>query len=409
MTELAVSGASAGADSAAAGVRALVVVAASNRDPDIAPFVGSARLGPCLLVRPTGGPSALGYASPMEREEAAASGLRLLDPDLLETARLERVGEPEPAVLAMALRRGLQACGVLPGRVAIAGSRHAGIVHQACVELEQEGWEFVAGHQLVRALRKTKSDAELAEVQRAADGVVVAQRRIAEMLEQALALDGELWLGGERLTVRRLKSAVAELFASRGLSEPEGGIVAPGGEGAVPHNSGTPERTIRMRETLVVDLFPRGRMFADCTRTFCLGEPPEAVARAHAAALSTLRWSLGAARPGVFGWSLQQGACERLGAAGYPTPISDPGTIRGYVHGLGHGVGYELHELPSFRRTDAEAVAGTFAVGDILTLEPGIYDPDAGFGVRLEDLVALEMGGLRQLTPLPYDLDPRAW
>jgi Xaa-Pro aminopeptidase len=47
--------------------------------------------------------------------------------------------------------------------------------------------------------------------------------------------------------------------------------------------------------------------------------------------------------------------------------------------------------------------------GDVFTLEPGLYDPAAGWGVRLEDLVYLGSGGLEDLTPLPYDLDPRAW
>ena len=79
------------------------------------------------------------------------------------------------------------------------------------------------------------------------------------------------------------------------------------------------------------------------------------------------------------------------------------------MHGLGHGVGFELHEFPSFKRhTEGE---GLLAVGDVLTLEPGLYDPDplTGFGIRLEDLVSLGEAGPENLTRLPYELDPRAW
>ena len=91
-----------------------------------------------------------------------------------------------------------------------------------------------------------------------------------------------------------------------------------------------------------------------------------------------------------------------------PTQLSDPGTTTGYVHGLGHGVGFEVHELPHFRSVGPSATAPSQR-GDVFTLEPGLYDPSAGWAVRLEDLVYLGGRGLENLTPLPYDLDPRAW
>ena len=159
---------------------------------------------------------------------------------------------------------------------------------------------------------------------------------------------------------------------------------------------------------MVVDLYPRGLVFADCTRTFCAGPPPEPLARAHAAVFATLRGAQAALRPGLRGWDLQRRVCDELGAAGYPTPISHPGTLRGYVHNLGHGVGYELHELPSFKQV--EGPEGLLEIGDLVTVEPGIYEPGAGgFGLRLENLVYLGPDGNENLTPLPYELEPRAW
>ena len=109
--------------------------------------------------------------------------------------------------------------------------------------------------------------------------------------ESVAAKAAELWLSGEPLTVARLKGAVSEVFGRHGLGQPEGGIVAPGEEGAVPHNSGSPDRVIRVGETLVVDLFPKGQMFADCTRTFCVGPVDESIARAHATVAEVLAWS----------------------------------------------------------------------------------------------------------------------
>ncbi len=111
--------------------------------------------------------------------------------------------------------------------------------------------------------------------------------------------------------------------------------------------------------------------------------------------------------PGARGWDLQEAVCLTFEEAGYATPLRQPGTTTGYVHNLGHGIGYELHELPIFRKV--AGAEGVLAEGDVFTLEPGLYDPAAGYGVRLEDLCYLGADGLEVLTPLPYDLDPRRW
>jgi Xaa-Pro aminopeptidase len=236
---------------------------------------------------------------------------------------------------------------------------------------------------------------------------VRAVARLLAAATPAAANGGELWLEGERLRIRRLRAEVGRLFADRGLEQPRGNIIAPAEEGGVPHSAGTPDRVLRAGESLVVDVFPRGRLFADCTRTFCVGRPAEPLARAHATVLAALEDLHLRAAPGVRGWDLQELVCDRFGAAGYPTPISEPGNTRGYVHNLGHGVGFELHELPIFKKVSG--AEGVLREDDVFTLEPGLYDPEAGWGVRLEDLVHLRPGGLETLTPLPYDLDPRAW
>ncbi|HVF59831.1 MAG TPA: M24 family metallopeptidase [Thermoanaerobaculia bacterium] len=256
-----------------------------------------------------------------------------------------------------------------------------------------------------------KQDRELGEVRRVAAGTTAALRRVAALLAAAEERAGELWLGGGRLRAGRLRSEVAQVLAGwpgGALEQPEGNILAAGRDAAVPHSTGEDERVLRAGEAIVVDLFPRGHLFADCTRTFCVGEPPEALRAAHTAVRAALERAKAAARSGVHGWDLQEAACRAFEAAGWPTLLSSPETTAGYVHGLGHGVGYELHEQPSFRK--AAGPEGVLAEGDVFTLEPGLDDPPAGWGVRLEDLVALGPGGaLELLTALPYDLDPRAW
>jgi Xaa-Pro aminopeptidase len=390
------------------GCTALLVVAPSADDPDLAAFLGRpVHVGQALLVAPQGEAPRLVYLTPMERDEAAATGLALIAPEDLDLVKL--TGDfPEPAaLLAQVAGRALACCGVEPGRVALAGSGQAGVVQGLCALLAAEGWVWVPGNGLVQALRKTKTEAERAGLGTSAEAVSRALRHVASLLAAAGVQGRELWLGGSPLTVARVRSEVARFFADLGLSQPRGNIVAPGREGAVPHSAGTPERVLQAGESLVVDLYPKGDLFADCTRTFCVGPPPEVLARGHAAVRVALEEAHLRAAAGVRGWDLQEAVCARFAAAGYSTMISEPASTTGYVHNLGHGVGYALHEYPSFRK--AAGGEGVLRTGDVFTLEPGLYDPEEGWGVRLEDLVALGPEGLENLTPLPYDLDPRAY
>ena len=391
-----------------ADARALVVIARSARDPYLAPFTGPVKLGPSFVLAPRGASLRLGYLSPMERDEARRTGLDLLTPDAIDVPRFARDGADPGALWANVLGRAFQLAGVPPGRIALTGLAEAGRVLEIGRLLAGDGFDVVPGESAVELVRKTKIPVALAEIRRVSEVTGSAFRRVAELLAATESRDGELWLSGERLRVARLTAEVARLFAEHGLEQPEDGVCAPAEEGAVPHNPGTPERVLRPAESLVVDLYPRGGLYSDCTRTFCVGKPPEALCAAHGAVLAALERSHAEARPGRRAWELQELACADLETAGYPTPISAPGTLRGYVHGLGHGVGYEVHELPSFRK-EAGPEEGRLEEGDVFTLEPGLYDPEAGWAVRLEDLVHLGPGGLENLTPLPYDLDPRIW
>ncbi len=390
-------------------VSGLIVLAAEPGEPDFAPFAGAARLGEAFVVVPLGERPRLGFWTPMEREEAAASGLDLLTPEALGLAELSR-RHPEPGALTAAvLAAALAGCGLKPGRVALGGSWPAGTLVEACGILADEGWSFVAAGAALRRARKLKTAAEIEEIRRVAAATSLTFRALAARLAAAEVRSGDLHSEGEPLTVDRLKSEVAVSFAGAGLTQPRACIVAPGEEGGIPHNTGTAERVLRAGESLVVDLFPKGRLFADCTRTYCVGQPPEPLARAHADTRAALELAHRETRIGARGWEIQRRVCALLAERGWPTPVDAPGTVRGYVHNLGHGVGYELHELPSFK-DGAASGDGVIEAGDVVTLEPGIYEPgEHGFGVRLEDLVVVGEGGLENLTPLPYTLDPRAW
>ena len=389
---------------------ALLVLAGSSRDPDLLPFVGGARLGDACVVAHGGG-AFLAYFTPMERDEAAraeAGGVELIHPADFGMETLRREGKTSAEILAAAVKAAFARAGVVPGRVAVAGRPVAGAALAMAGTLEEGGWKPVSGRRVMLALRRTKTPREIEGIAVAGRATVEAFESVARMLAGCSIRTGEeLWFAEERLTVARVKGLAAQVFAGRGLEQPESSIVAPAEEGATGHSTGTPERVLRAGESVVVDLFPRGLLFADCTRTFCVGEPPENLLRAHGLVLEALETSLEAVRPGVRGWTLHERVCRLFENAGFKVPDRNPGAQRGYFHLLGHGVGYELHELPSFR----ESGPGTeeLRAGDVVTIEPGLYDPEAGWGVRLEDLVVVTENGMTSLTRLPYDLDPRAW
>jgi Xaa-Pro aminopeptidase len=163
---------------------------------------------------------------------------------------------------------------------------------------------------------------------------------------------------------------------------------------------------IKPNEPIVVDVWPRDRRsacYADMTRTFVIGEPSDELAEYHRLVHEALRRSLAAVKPGVAGRDVYVIVCNLFHDAGYPTGLHKAqGEVLddGFFHGLGHGVGLEVHEQPWLSRYPGELVEG-----DVITLEPGLYRSGYG-GCRLEDLVLVTKDGAELLTDYPYDLEP---
>jgi len=181
-------------------------------------------------------------------------------------------------------------------------------------------------------------------------------------------------------------------------------IVSHGPQSAVGHDMGS--GPISPGEPVVIDLWPKDietACYADMTRTYVVGEPPEEIVRYHTLCKEALDRSLGAIRSGVPGSEVFELVCELFHEAGEPTLLSKkPGEVLedGFYHGLGHGVGLEIHEAPWIGRAPDE-----IAAGDVVTVEPGLYKHGYG-GVRLEDLVLVTDDGVENLTDYPYELTP---
>jgi Xaa-Pro aminopeptidase len=269
--------------------------------------------------------------------------------------------------------------------------------------LRAKGAELTPDREFFSQRRRVKSQAELEGIRKAQRGTEAAMAAARELLRSAEEANGTLTLDGEPLTSERIKTRIIEVFNEHDLISDEM-IVAHGSQAASGHDMGS--GPIAPGEAVVVDLFPRDRetgCYADMTRTFVVGDIPDELVEYHWLVHEALRRSMEAVKAGVEGRDVYVLVCDVFHEAGYPTQLSkQPGEVlsSGFFHGLGHGVGLEVHEPPSLSRDPSQLVAG-----DVITLEPGLYRQGFG-GVRLEDLVLVTDDGAENLTNFPYDLTP---
>jgi len=220
-----------------------------------------------------------------------------------------------------------------------------------------------------------------------------------------LRADGTLGLDGTPLTAERVRGIIEGALLERGCMA-ESTIVAPGPQAADPHMIGS--GPLRAHEPVVMDIFPQHketRYFADMTRTVSKGVPAPEIVKMYEVVMQAQDAGIKALRPGITGREVHELVEDIIFAAGYDTlragqkhEPKDPVT-RGFIHGTGHGVGLEIHEAPNVGRSGTSPLA----VGDVVTVEPGVYDPDIG-GVRLEDMLVITADGSRNLTRAPRQL-----
>lgn len=252
---------------------------------------------------------------------------------------------------------------------------------------------------VIGAIRAVKTDDEVEEI-RKAQKANEASLRAAETMIADAEIDGDrLVHDGEVLTAERVKATIERELLDHGYALDET-IVAGAEQGADPHNRGS--GPLPAHAPIVIDVFPRSkatRYHADMTRTFVRGEASDAVRDRFELTKEALDAALGAVEPGVTGEAVHNAVCDVYEAAGHPTLRSDPETETGFFHSTGHGVGLEVHEGPRVG-PGGEALQP----GHVITIEPGVYDPDPG-GMRLEDLVVVTEDGHENLTDYPYELE----
>ena len=258
---------------------------------------------------------------------------------------------------------------LLDGRI---GFEADAVSYASWETLRGGGLDLVPRRGLVEALRAVKDDGELDAIRRAGKITGEAYERFAE----------ESFVGR---TERDLAWRLDELFHELGADAPAfETIVASGPNAAKPHARPS-DRVVEAGETVVIDAGAQVDGYcADCTRTFATGPLPDELKSAYSTCLEGQLAGLEAVRAGVTGVDTDAAAREKIEAAGLGEKFG---------HGLGHGVGIEVHEAPRLSPESTD----TLAAGNVVTIEPGVYLERLG-GIRIEDLVIVTDGEPEVLT-----------
>jgi Xaa-Pro aminopeptidase len=364
----------------------VLLYGAPDADPDLFHAVPAGIVDPFIYVE-TGG-RCIGFVGVLDADNARAAGIEVVDPLTLGRDELVAAGLAPHEIEVETALRACRSLGVTEAIVPF------GFPTAVADHLRTGGVTLTVDPAAFTARRRVKTPARL-------EGVRRAQRAADAAMAVAAGLIRSLPSG---LTSEQVRAAMKARCDELGADLPDDVIVAHGGQSAVGHESGHGE--IPAGEPVVVDIWPRdrpSRCYADMTRTFVAGggAPPDELRRYHELTRASLDAIYPLVRAGADGRAIYDASCEPYEAAGIATQrTKQPGEVLedGYFHGLGHGVGLDVHERPGLGRLGDELL-----VGDVITLEPGCYRRGFG-GCRLEDLVLVTDAGCEILTDFPYDL-----
>lgn len=244
----------------------------------------------------------------------------------------------------------------------------------------------------VRSMRSKKSKNEILFMKNVQKATEKAMELAVSLLKKASVKKGILYLDKKALTAEYIKFSMHSLLLQHGCSAVDT-IVSCGSETAIPHMTGA--GPIRSDEPVVIDLFPveeKSGYYADMTRTVVKGEPSIEIMEMFTALREAKNLGISQVRSGVSGADIHQAVVDFFKDCGYDS------NSRGFIHNLGHGVGLQVHELPT-----VGPAGKTLVPGNVITIEPGLYYPGIG-GVRLEDMGVVTKKGFENFTVFPEEL-----
>ena len=244
----------------------------------------------------------------------------------------------------------------------------------------------------IQSMRAKKSKTELILMNNVQKVTEKAMARAISLIRRSSVKKGILYIDQKPLTSEHVKFSMHSLLLEYGCSAVDT-IVSCGEDTAIPHMSGS--GPLKSDEPIVIDLFPveeKSGYYADMTRTVVKGEPSNDIREMYDALREAKQLGISRVKAGVSGADIHLAVVDFFKERGYETDT------RGFIHNLGHGVGLQVHELPTI------GPAGkALESGNVITIEPGLYYPGIG-GVRLEDIGAVTAKGFNNFTAFPEEL-----
>jgi Xaa-Pro aminopeptidase len=390
---------------------AILVTGPGQHNPAMVYMTGGCQLTNADLIKKRGEPPVL-FHYPMEREEAGKSGLKtknLAEYDF--NVLLNLVGGDYLKAIVRRYQLMLTELGITSGKLALYGRSDIGTNFEifSSLQREQPGLILVGeiNNSSMMLSRMTKDEDEIQRIRKMGKITTQVVGLTADYITSFTVKGGMLHKpNGEPLTVGDVKGHINLWLAKLGAENPEGTIFAIGRDAGVPHSSGNPDDPLTLGQTIVFDIFPceaGGGYFYDFTRTWCLGYAPDDVMALYETVLSAYNMITAQLEPGKPFNHYQDVLCDFFSSKGHPTVKEDPKTQTGYVHSLGHGIGLNVHERPWSGISSDEK--DCLVPGTVFTLEPGLYYPAKGMGVRLENSLWVRPDGKMEiLADFPMDL-----
>ncbi|MDO9545588.1 MAG: Xaa-Pro peptidase family protein [Pelolinea sp.] len=394
-------------------VDALWVMGALQNNPDMTYFTGIHHVNKADLFKVSGKDPILFHFVDMEREEAARSDLEThsyFSSKPLSTYLAENDGDLTQSTAAR-IKEAMLEIGLTKGRVVISGivdlSYGFSLIEQLRSIFPELEFTSCEKDGAIEKARMTKSPDEVERIRIMGKITTEVVARVRNFLRAQKTLNMTLiFPDGTPITIKDVKSRIRMWLAELGADNPEETIFSIGRDGAIPHSSGNPDDVIKLGVPIVFDIFPceaAGGYFYDFTRTWCLGYASDEVIRLHQEVLDVHHNIIEGLKPGQSFKSVQARACQLFSKLGHITIAQKNNITEGYLHSVGHGLGLNVHEKPFSGITASPD--DLLIPGVVFTIEPGLYYPEKGVGIRIEDTVYLNGDGqFAILAKFPYDL-----
>lgn len=249
--------------------------------------------------------------------------------------------------------------------------------------------------------RLIKSTYEQNEIRKANKIISEAFELCAELLHRAKISGKKLLIGSETLTSEYLRTKIQALFLAEGLEPASDLIIAGGAQACDPHCLGS--GPLKPHELIIIDLFAplqKSRYWGDMTRTFLRGQPSDAQIKLVETVFDAQQEAIKSIKPGVDGHRIHAQVEVRFAMNGYKTFNKKKSGYEGFFHGTGHALGLDCHDMG----TESPRISRSkniLRVGEVYTVEPGLYYSDIG-GCRIEDNGVVTPTGFKLLSKAPY-------